>query len=170
MYGAFREKPSVLSKDEIIEKFIYWQDKLIGKAKLVPGKHHLLFGPFTVRYIYRLLSQYENRRNQDLVNELRLELLKHLEGAGGLPGHVKEFVRRHIANKKAVSTLTRYVRSISEGNYHKKLWNFQNEHPSGLERKIASELPFGWGKTAEGGGPVETVAPWNWDELDEDTG
>jgi hypothetical protein len=169
MNEVFRTEPKVMNEEEILTEYKKWQDKWVGKAKLVPGKHHMLFGPFTMRFIHRLFSQYEDRENQDLVNELRREIIKHLKGAKGLPWYVRDYVEENLSWDKTIKTLTRSYRAGTEAVYHGKLWQFQTEHPEGWERKFAAALPFGWGKRNKQGGPMETVAPWFWDKLDEDT-
>jgi hypothetical protein len=170
MYRAFRTPgEKSLNEQEILEKYKEWQDKVVGKAKLIPGKHHLLFGPFTVRYIHRLLSQFEERFDEREVDQVRKEILRSLQGAEGLPWYTEEYVKEHVGGAKVVPTLARYDNVPGEISYRRAWWNFRNQHPTGWEKEFAAALPGTLGKKGPEGEPLQTVAPWFWDPVSEDT-
>jgi hypothetical protein len=168
MVQVFWKEPDFMNRKQILQAFHQWQKDWIGKAKLVPGKHHLLFGQYTVRYIHRLLNSFIDMEDPDKVNSLRMELMVQCRGAKGLPWYTKDYVEKQLGQGE-VPSLVRYKRKVREASYMKRLWKLQVKYLSGITQHIADLLPFTWGKEGEDGGPVEMEAPWIYDEIEADT-
>jgi hypothetical protein len=171
---AFREMPTYMDKHQCLEAFYTWMKDVVGKAKLVPGKHHLLFGPFTVRMIYKIVRSYELSHEATEVEELLAELIKEMNAAGGLPSPTKKYVSDELgfgADGKKTSAfnfsseMVRYVYPLKRRSYEGALWRHHNENPTAIKKKFANLLPMNFGK-----GVIEFEAPWDWDHVDENTG
>ena len=177
MYEEFRAPASEpLSIQDIKDKIVHFSQDIIGKAKLIPGKHHLIFGPFTMRYIHRLLNQFEGRHDQREVWHVVEEvILKNIGGADGLPWYAEDYVRNYLEahtrreRERKLRTLLRADIIDEEKRYRGELWRFHNEHPVSWEKQVATSLPWDVGKRDEHGEKMRTVAPWNWDKISEST-
>jgi len=165
---AFMQEQKEISFDEVEHKFIEWLDKIIGKAKLVPGRHHLLFGPFTVRMMHRLSHMYSNATNVDEVDMLRHIMLKQLDAAGGVPQATKDFVHKYMDGYH-VKEMVEYQYDLKVLNYLRALWQYKVEFKFGLKNFLGKLLPFNWSKELPNGEPLLFEAPWESEAVSEDT-
>ncbi len=94
MFEKFWQVPpdTYISASEIKENFKLWIDKIIGKAKLIPGRHWLLFGPMTMRFIQMQMDYGGAATERSKVKEQIAVLVNELFQAGGVPPIVKEYV------------------------------------------------------------------------------
>ena len=193
LFQTFRDQPKLLSKDEAIELFIEWMSGVIGKAKLIPGKHQLMFGPKTLEMIYRITHSYNRRTNIDSVNALRREIIKELVGAGGVPLHVKEYVLKNLGwtesdvkrvvvdqapevnlekfknvPDKFIPGLVSYRNELKAKKYKGNLYWFKNASETGVTARLQRLLPLDIGKR-ENGAKLRVEAPYEYRHIDRDT-
>jgi len=153
MFTMF-EKPlkTDMSSHEAVEVFQGWLRDIIGKAKLVPGDHQLLFVPFTCELITILCNTFEHRSNRRLVNKLFNELLRELQGAGGVPYYIKPQIYKALGGvrqagvvglpKEAPRYCTRYDNLQMTVQYRQALWQYQNEENTDFVTNIGKSIPF----------------------------
>lgn len=159
----FEEHPAMLNDHQVEEKFIEFLDRYIGKAKLIPGKHHLLFGPWIVRYMYRLISCYENAITSSSVDRLRRVMIEHLEQANGVPQYAREYVKHQLGGR-FVDSLVLKQRDILQGRYRDRLYRRLKEQTRTVSEVILTKLPtFGALKK------TPLTAPWSWKPVTKDT-
>lgn len=179
-----------ISQHEVESRFQEWMRTILGKAKLIPGRHQLLFGPFTVRYIHRLLDAYEFQHQETQVLALIKHLLHELHSSGGVstlkgPDGVEslyDYVKRNVTEKSFLG-LERppgefvYVeRPADEKRYKVRLDRFRNKFAVGLA-SVSRQLPEGlrvWlvpGDVVDPtGNPIEIEPPWaHSSHVDRDT-
>lgn len=159
MFKFFEEPMPVLHENhetkqhEAIPKFEEWCSSIIGKAKLIPGDHQLLFVPFTCEVIVTLCNRSELAGNKWEVNKLFSELITQLGGAPGIPDYVKNEVFKAFGVKESHGHLKipyapryciNYENKWGKWMYKRKLWLFRNEHTKGFVPALGRLIPF-WG-------------------------
>lgn len=148
MFKFFEKPMSELSHKAAKEKFGEWMSAIIGKAKLVPGNHQLLFVPFTCEVITTICNVYEHRNDRTLVNNLFIDLMEELEGAGGVPTYAKREVFAQLggkhghAPKKAPRYMTRYSNDILTAIYRSILWKFESRDRKDIGTRLKRLIPF----------------------------
>jgi len=171
MHSTFEEMPIQLSYEQATLAFETWLDKVVGKAKLVPGLHHLLLGPMTTRYMHRLTHSYENRFEPAIVERLRSVFMEELEQASGVPDYVKNYVGKYMG-KTNCWTLTTGTRTLREGRYKATLARFLAKRSRNLTvyDKVMLRIPGAFGKKDASGKPIKLVSPWHTNhEVNKDT-
>lgn len=123
MFDIFDTRPQTsdpgLTDGQIITDVLKWCSGYIGKAKLIPGPHHLLFAPMTCEYIARLMHAYQFAGNEREVRALFKKLMREVVlNAEGLPLYSKEEVARLFGGRmveKTPSSLSRKLLGSKTG-------------------------------------------------------
>jgi hypothetical protein len=156
-----------LSFDEAKEKFRYWTNKCVGKAKLVPGRHHLTFTPQTLRAMDKIINHFSQRHNYPEVKKLLKEFRVILGGADGLPREVQLAVEAHL--QKESSYFGMYP-SYQNQQYVNELYSFINADQDDLDTQIRKILPLDFGKRDSDRNKLTARCPWDWQKkADKDT-
>lgn len=93
-------QPGSLNDRTIISRITDWCSGIIGKAKLIPGSHHLLFAPMTCEYIQLLFASYEFAGNQRMVESLFRNIMRDVVlNPKGLPPYFGPEVARLFGGK-----------------------------------------------------------------------
>jgi hypothetical protein len=168
MTEFFHQPFGKMNFEQCVEKFKHWMDKIIGKAKLVPGRHYVLFPYLTMFAIDKIISSYELRDKSHKVEGLIERLESELEQAGGVPPIVKRMVFNFIHHDK--KTLGVFPTLIASREYKQDLYRFKTRVMNGLEERVRRLIPFGWAAVEEDGAPMQVTVPWIWGvKTDKDT-
>ena len=121
-----------------------WCDGFIGKVKLIPGKHHLLFAPLTCEYLTNILHNYEKGHDLQDVNLLYRELMSKYIKAGGLPSYLYDEVVRLMGGNenKAPDYCIFAPRDPYRISYMRKLWEVENEENRSISYRLQRLIPF----------------------------
>jgi hypothetical protein len=145
LFDAF-EKPMDPDMDKgAVEGLLrVWIKDYMGKAKLVPGKHQLLFAPLTCAYITDLLHNYESGHLRHKVNSLYRELMSKYVLVGGLPGYVVEEIVRLMGGdlRNAPPYCIAGPRDRYKMFYMRKLWEIETEEDDDLSHSIKRAIPL----------------------------
>lgn len=145
---------------ECTDKWTYWMQSIIGKAKLIPGKHFLLFPFYTMLAALKIVSGYEYRNKAQKVNELLEKMLLELEQAGGVPSYVKKEVLKYIrADKKHFGVWTV---AIDSEHYVGELYRYKKRFSSDLVSRLRGAFPLNWFKVDDDGTQMKVEPPWAW--------
>lgn len=182
MSDFFHQPFGKMNFEQCVEKFKYWMDKIIGKAKLVPGRHFALFPYMTMFAIDKIISSYELRDTAYKVNSLVERLRAELEQAGGVPVEVKD---KLLGYKKMENGRLKHYEGYLESDkktfgvfptmlasrtYKQDLYRFKTRVMEGLEEKIRRAIPLGWAAKEEDDSPMKVSVPWTWGvKVDKDT-
>lgn len=164
MNEFFYQPQGKLSFEEAKEKFRYWTNKCVGKAKLVPGRHHLTFTPQTLRAMDKIINHFAERNNYLQVKRLLKEFMVILSGADGLPREVQKEVEAHL--KKETAYFGMYP-SYSNSQYIKELYKFKNADQDDWETQLRKLLPLHYGKRDSDQTKLSARCPWDWQKKAE---
>ncbi len=168
MTDFFHQPFGKMNFDQCVEKFKHWMDKIIGKAKLVPGRHYVLFPYLTMFAIDKIISSYELRDKSYKIKSLIERLGEELEQAGGVPEIVKKKVFNFIRQDE--KTFGVFPTAIASKEYKQDLYRFKTRVMNGDEEKIRRLIPLGLAAVREDGTPMKVVVPWDWGvKTDKDT-
>lgn len=182
MSEFFHQPFGKMNFEQCVEKFKHWMDKIVGKAKLVPGRHFVLFPYMTMFAIDKIISVYELRDTSYKVNSLVERLRSELEQAGGVPVEVKDKLLgyeeedngRRISHPGYLETDKQsfgvFPTAISSRVYKQDLYRFKTRVMNGLEEQIRRFFPLGWFAKEEDDSPMRVTVPWTWGiKVDKDT-
>jgi len=159
MNEFFYESQGKLSFDEAKEKFRYWTNKCVGKAKLVPGRHHLTFTPQTLRAMDKIINHFAERNNFVEVKRLLKEFRVILGGADGLPREVQKEVGAHLDKESAYFGM---YPSYKNSQYIKELYDFKNADQDDFEIQLRKAMPLHFGKRDTDQTKLTARCPWDW--------
>lgn len=136
-------KPN-MTMQEAKHTFNDWNDKIIGKAKLTPGRHHLLFAPFTCYLLTNILNSYEYGHDRQKVNELYRILIKDFILVDGVPTYFQEEVVRLMGGdiNRAPDYCVYTPREWYTELYRNKLFKIEAEERTDLATKIMRKIPL----------------------------
>ncbi len=124
--------------------FNKWTDGIIGKAKLIPGSHHLLFAPLTCSLLTNILNNYKEGHNRQKVNELYRMLIKEFVLVDALPTYFQEEVVRLMGGN--INNAPEYCvygpRDIYTELYMRKLYLIESEERTDLATKLKRMVPL----------------------------
>lgn len=151
--------------EECVTEFKDWMDKVIGKAKLIPGKHQLMFPAYTMRAMVKIIAGYKSNSNgadvQSLVDIMKTELLS----AGGVPEIVKERVSEYIDQDRSCFGV---YATLDSGKYRKHLFEYKERVALSMQqlvpmmKKVLNTLFLGFTTTDRDGKPLSPSQPWSW--------
>ncbi len=162
MREFFHNPLGKLSEKQCVDKWTYWMQSIVGKAKLIPGRHYLLFPYFTMLAALKIVASFDYRNVSYKVDGLLEKMNSELNQAGGIPGYVKKEVSKYMKQDKkhfGVWELT-----YTSDAYIKKLYAYRTRVMEGNEEKMRRALPLSMGKVDEDGAPLGVEAPWFWSE------
>ena len=168
---GFFQKPlgKLETEGAALDVFETWRNKYIGKAKLIPGRHHLTFVPFTLRAIDKIIDSYIGASNSFKVDNLKKKMIAELGGADGLPTTVQiEVEQRLLADS---SYLGLYENPVDRRTYKEHLYDYINKDTKDtFEYNVRKIAPFGIAKKDVNGKNLKAVKPWSWKaKVDKDT-
>ncbi len=136
-----------MSVKDAHHKMQTWCADYIGKAKLVPGPHHLLFAPFTCELLTNILNSFKGGEDQQQVKTLYRELMKDYIKAGGMPAYVYEEVLRLMGgdenNPPDYCVYAHRNRPlIGPDPYLRLLWLIENESDSSPATNLGRKNPM----------------------------
>lgn len=167
MSEFFHSPLGTLTEQQCIDKWTYWMQSIIGKAKLIPGKHFLLFPHFSMLAAIKIVASYDYSNKSYKVNKLLDRMMSELRNAGGMPQYVKDEVVRYMEKDKKHFGV---YELMDAGEYVRKLYAYRNRVLKGWEQKIRKAIPLGLAAVDNDGMKMGVSTPWFWDEkADKDT-
>jgi len=146
--------------NQCVEKWTYWMQTIVGKAKLVPGRHYLLFPFFTMLAATKIVSVYDGRNDVFKVNKLLDRMMLEMEQAGGIPGYVKKEVLRYMTEDKRHFGV--FYDMIKTRQYIGELFRYITRSSKDITDRIRSMFPLDFFKTENDESALTARSPWAW--------
>ena len=153
---------NLMSIKEAHLKFQWFINKVIGKAKLIPGRHHLLFVAQTLRAIDKITDGFAGVGSAYETKKLLNKFISTLEGAGGVPSYVRKEVIKELKKNPAYFGMRSHM---GYRKYKDDLYRFVNRTDDSLEVRVRGKIGLGLGKVDEDQMPLEIIEPWDWGKV-----